>query len=323
MNKKKFFAKLIFLLLCLVSLLNFSVNAHPGRTDSNGGHWDRKAGTYHFHTGEYAGKSSSGSSSDTDYKPFTPPYDPPTNNPYRENNKTPSASDNRADNEWLSLIVWCALTTYIVVSIFTMLFSEFKDSLDRLLSDYANNISKYCDCKQAYLFKKSLINIEKKPTIPDEYEIDSKGLPKEKLTRSWGRTFTVYIAPNGKKFHRKRGCSRAYRQRNLGMYALEEIQNHDLKCSKCFMEFPLSCIDWYYKYNQYQETLNEIDRLRATCILNLEDAKKSHFTCNNTYKYKLLRLFPSKYELLKQLNQKYKDIQDLNQDVKKLPITIE
>nr|DAO31670.1 MAG TPA: hypothetical protein [Caudoviricetes sp.] len=23
--------------------------AHPGRTDSNGGHWDRRTGTYHRH----------------------------------------------------------------------------------------------------------------------------------------------------------------------------------------------------------------------------------------------------------------------------------
>jgi hypothetical protein len=33
------------------------VSAHPGRTDSNGGHWNRKTGTYHYHSGS---SSSSG-----------------------------------------------------------------------------------------------------------------------------------------------------------------------------------------------------------------------------------------------------------------------
>ena len=40
--------KKIFTLFTLVSLLAF---AHPGRTDANGGHYDRKNGTYHYHHG--------------------------------------------------------------------------------------------------------------------------------------------------------------------------------------------------------------------------------------------------------------------------------
>ena len=70
----------MFLLLLCVCFLRGT--AHSGRTDANGGHWDRKTGTYHFHTGEYAGKGSSGSSSSSEYVPFTPPYEPPTENPY-------------------------------------------------------------------------------------------------------------------------------------------------------------------------------------------------------------------------------------------------
>lgn len=65
--------------LCLMSVI--SVFAHPGRTDQNGGHWDRENGTYHFHTGEYVGRGSG--SSDSEYAPFVPPYEPPTENPYR------------------------------------------------------------------------------------------------------------------------------------------------------------------------------------------------------------------------------------------------
>ena len=45
----------ILLVICLTNAI-----AHSGRTDSNGGHWNRKTGTYHYHNG---GTSSSGSKS--------------------------------------------------------------------------------------------------------------------------------------------------------------------------------------------------------------------------------------------------------------------
>lgn len=38
--------RFIFLLLLLISLMSF---AHPGRTDADGGHYNRKNGTYHYH----------------------------------------------------------------------------------------------------------------------------------------------------------------------------------------------------------------------------------------------------------------------------------
>ena len=44
--------------LSLISILwTTSVNAHGGRTDSYGGHNDRKASNYHFHSGPLAGRT--------------------------------------------------------------------------------------------------------------------------------------------------------------------------------------------------------------------------------------------------------------------------
>ena len=62
MIKNKTKKILIFIIFLNLFVINISF-AHPGRTDSNGGHWDRSSGTYHYHTGEYAGQSSSSSSS--------------------------------------------------------------------------------------------------------------------------------------------------------------------------------------------------------------------------------------------------------------------
>ncbi len=46
--------KLLSVLLCLILLLSLPAAAHPGRTDSNGGHTDHSTGEYHYHHGKPA-----------------------------------------------------------------------------------------------------------------------------------------------------------------------------------------------------------------------------------------------------------------------------
>jgi hypothetical protein len=41
--------KLFSIILTLIATATLSLSAHPGRTDSNGGHWCTKTGTYHYH----------------------------------------------------------------------------------------------------------------------------------------------------------------------------------------------------------------------------------------------------------------------------------
>lgn len=56
---KKRILALVVILLVTFPLL---VLAHSGRTDSNGGHYNRKTGEYHYHNGGTAYNSSSSSS---------------------------------------------------------------------------------------------------------------------------------------------------------------------------------------------------------------------------------------------------------------------
>ena len=58
---KKRISALVVILLMSFPLL---VLAHSGRTDSNGGHYNRKTGEYHYHNG---GSSRSGGSSSYSY----------------------------------------------------------------------------------------------------------------------------------------------------------------------------------------------------------------------------------------------------------------
>lgn len=43
--------KIIFIFIICVSLFSISF-AHSGKTDSNGGHYDRSTGEYHYHNGK-------------------------------------------------------------------------------------------------------------------------------------------------------------------------------------------------------------------------------------------------------------------------------
>ena len=61
MKFKKVLTFTISFVLCL-SICGLAF-AHSGRLDENGGHWDHSTGTYHYHTGENAGKKQSSSNS--------------------------------------------------------------------------------------------------------------------------------------------------------------------------------------------------------------------------------------------------------------------
>ena len=54
--KKKAVFLFILIILLLIPVLSF---AHPGRLDSNGGHYDRSTGTYHYHDGLHSSDSGS------------------------------------------------------------------------------------------------------------------------------------------------------------------------------------------------------------------------------------------------------------------------
>lgn len=52
--------KLTICLLLVLPVLTFAVFAHPGRTDAQGGHYDRSTGLYHFHHGYSAHQHTGG-----------------------------------------------------------------------------------------------------------------------------------------------------------------------------------------------------------------------------------------------------------------------
>ena len=95
-NKKYPLLPWVLLIIFLSSVI--SVYAHPGSLDSNGGHWDRENGTYHFHEGKNTcGTSIPNPDYEYPYADFEPSYEPPTDNPYKSDKKVETASGTSID----------------------------------------------------------------------------------------------------------------------------------------------------------------------------------------------------------------------------------
>ena len=46
---KKFRKIFLLILSILFAMSSLTADAHPGRLDANGGHWNHKTGEYHYH----------------------------------------------------------------------------------------------------------------------------------------------------------------------------------------------------------------------------------------------------------------------------------
>lgn len=54
MKNRLYALSIIVMLTIILWSVTFKVNAHPGRTDGNGGHTNRSTGEYHYHHGQPA-----------------------------------------------------------------------------------------------------------------------------------------------------------------------------------------------------------------------------------------------------------------------------
>ena len=68
--KKDIKLKKLITISVIILLLPIAAFAHPGSLDDSGGHYNRKTGEYHYHSGEH--KYGTSSSTVQTYYPFTP-----------------------------------------------------------------------------------------------------------------------------------------------------------------------------------------------------------------------------------------------------------
>lgn len=292
-------ASLISLLLLLISLVCIvSVFAHPGRTDSNGGHWDRQSGTYHFHTGEYAGKGSSGNSSNSDYVPFKPPYEPPTDNPYRtdnSNSKSNSVSTDFWDYAGITIFVLIfggPIVVHITEFVYDVFLSDHmpKHKISRLI----DKISEYHRLQKEILdIRSDLLDLNLTMKIPVSYEIGKDNLPRDKSSGSnWGNSFTMYKTTKGKKLHPKYNCCFATEPVHICWYR-NRCDFSDILCGKCACSYTLPDLSWYNKYMDCQKLKKSQSYNESRCRDLRKEIEILHKKCNSTTA-KILIVFSKK-----------------------------
>ena len=141
---KKILSLMSVLLLLILSA--FTVLAHPGRTDSNGGHYNRSTGEYHYHHGYSAhqhpngvcpyksddktGSSSSSSNSTTNYYSSLK-----TTSPYRSYS-SPKANDK---NEDIYGYLFLATVIIIIILIVYIVFLRKKSKSQPIKQDSRTN----------------------------------------------------------------------------------------------------------------------------------------------------------------------------------------
>ncbi len=237
----------ITLCLILVLSLSITVSAHPGRTDSNGGHTDHDTGEYHYHHG-YPAHYHRDMDGDGD---LDCPYDfddktnhssgasggsggsSSTNNP-PENNKPPNTGTGSSKSEvshgvhpllWIIIIgvaVWFGVSKvhgWIVAQKREKQIQE--NNLAVLRSLGAEDIS-----------------------IPRGIKLLPDGTP---ITGQSSGCFpyggyTVFISPSGRKFHKRIHCCRS-----LSAIHLFKLPREYTPCRSCAsgMPYPVVLPIWY------------------------------------------------------------------------------
>ena len=283
--------KRLLLFLILITLLIVSASAHSGRTDANGGHWDRKNGTYHYHSGPHAGQSSSSSSTYVPPATIKPtptrtPAPTPTPTPIVSETPEPDSENNPSLFETLFVFIFSGgfllvpFFIFVLYSIWLYIYSPF--------DDYIYCAERLKDGIKEMFRLKRLVSSDAKPQIPEAYEIGPDNLPKDKGSSGWGDTFTLYYTRHGSKLHSKLGCCGASIPKHI--YAcIKSVFKYSL-CSKCCKSYKIPDMKWYQDYLEYNNSSEKLSDLMRLLVRERTKYFALYKKCNSKF-YKFLLLF--------------------------------
>ncbi len=309
--------------------------SHSGRTDANGGHWDRKTGTYHYHDGT-SKSGSSGSSSKREYEPFTPPYTPPPNNPYRSNSSKNTTSNSKTSNKTTDVIFWAFLIGLFGVMPICMIG---KIKIEESIYNRKNEVLKLIDETRRIIHKEEYCKnrideaieyLSSPPTMvtmPSYIEMTNTGLSAknnmigidtEINEKKLYTPFVFYITRSGRRLHTKKNCSNSRFKLNV----FEDITRLDkmLPCKKCASNIDENVIDTikncyssFITYKKYEQRKSKYQ----------EEIKKNQYelTTLAQEKERVMQELQNKNEYIKKhedLSEKYKELLTYNNHVAKL-----
>ncbi len=315
---------LVFI-VALLFLLTVTVLAHSGRTDSNGGHWNRSTGEYHYHHGE-------------------PPHDHydidgdgDADCPIRYERANEQASEDEEYN-WIWIIIFLIIlalvlslfwrlnddesnigcgcfTTWIIVALLVENFEKrpllvlaivvlvaflwflsygvykLYNKIDHKgrINKYQSTVDEYISYITSYKEKEAeYLEFERIP-IPDDCEIKG-GLPANKgVSIGYGDKFTVYQSGNGGKVHTVCGCCSVFNEKHI--YNFKRYSDFDsMLCKKCSSNYIPPDMSWYENYLQYTHLLREIFDLYDKRAELKEEVVQQRKSCNK-FSIKLILMF--------------------------------
>jgi len=262
---QKFNTRLRLLLIC-VFILSFtiSVSAHPGRTDSNGGHYNRKTGEYHYHNGSSAGKNSGGDSDSYSYSNFVGPtadYNSDSNKSEKPKDEDTLRKEKAINTLKLDAII---VAVICIAALLYCLISKKNIQKNKPTITYAplseEETQKMVDkfraedrkrWQQAWEEQERTTNkrLEQIAGFPDGIYIDGFTFNDTNSTEPYGRA-TAYINHKNKTLHLFENCDNATHPINM-LFDTYEMKNFKL-CEKCQKSgkynFYLNYESWYKEY---------------------------------------------------------------------------
>ena len=273
-----------YIVLCLLFTFCFSTvsSAHPGRTDSRGGHHDYSNGTYHYHHGYSAHQHPNG------VCPYESPIETTAASVSVNTSITTSSTKDKRSSSTMSIFKFiekqwffienCALLLSVSYCIY--LSKSRKDILEQnkraeeILSSVRADLQSQIDLckdsndtinsqkKEIEILKSQLSHFEIKDNtayvlsqadafriaqVPNGVSFDIDNLPHYDLDPIVEKNMHVYISKNGKFYHRSKGCMQA----TIPIHLFTAAQFY----SPCKCCIPSKAQDykvplWYYRYLQ-------------------------------------------------------------------------
>jgi len=250
---------LIFTFLLLSVCFCTTAYAHSGRTDSNGGHYNRETGEYHYHHGYPA----------HDHDGGVCPYDYDDRTGWNSGTSTKTKKPTYSDSSWSSSSYsssgiykkndswkyWAAGGGVCAILLGVSCYKDKKRQEEEARQKAAEEKARqeqFNKEREKYMELYGGRKMSEIVSAPDYALIDSHGLPKDRdATTYWGKHFTVYCSATGKRAHRKKGCSNAHIAKNI-------VNAPGEPCSRCFKgeKEPLG---WFYEYRNIKNLAKKYD----------------------------------------------------------------
>lgn len=194
--------KSVFLVGVTIFLV-MPISAHPGNTDSKGGHTNHSTGEYHYHHGYPAHLHPNGECP-YDFDDRTGQDSGNTGGSNGSSNHTPSGTSptvsKSAKNE-IHPVLLIGGGGFLVYCLLHGFFWRFKSWLSE---------RKVYNAQRAEYLRlyggKTRRELAEIAGIPQWVEIGNDGLPKDKFSQDWGPSFTFYVSKSGYSFHDHKHC---------------------------------------------------------------------------------------------------------------------